>query len=248
MRTHAQGIYTIERATANEILAPQASHAEINDTHSNRGPCVAFVLVAAAPLPAATVWNESINGDISNNRLAPTSVTLAPGSNDVIGSVQGSPSDIDYLTINVPSGDELSQIILESFTSTDQKGFIGVQSGTTFTQPPTGTDVTQLLGYTHFGPGAGNVGENILPSMGIGAAPGIHRAVGGRALHVLDSTTRRTDELRLQLRRSTGARAHNLGLGRAGRWPVGTRGSAAANKFVTTTSACNDRDSTGAGS
>ncbi len=129
----------------------------------------ALVLVAAAPLPAATVWNESINGDISNNRLAPTSVTLAPGSNDVIGSVQGSPSDIDYLTINVPSGDELSQIILESFTSTDQKGFIGVQSGTTFTQPPTGTDVTQLLGYTHFGPGAGNVGADILPSMGIGA-------------------------------------------------------------------------------
>ena len=130
---------------------------------------IALVLFAVAPSHAATVWNESVNGDISNNRLAPTSVTLAAGSNDVIGSVVGNPSDIDYLTINVPTGDELSQIILESYTSTDQKGFIGIQQGTTFTQPPTGTDVTKLLGYTHFGPGAGNVGLDILPSMGTGA-------------------------------------------------------------------------------
>ncbi len=149
-------------------------HPELAMSKSSRldpftfGIC-AIVLLAVAPLQAATVWNEATNGDISNNRLAPTSMTLSAGSNDVIGSVVGNPSDIDYLTINVPTGDELSQIILESFTSTDQKGFIGIQAGTTFTQPPTGTDVTQLLGYTHFGPGAGNVGADILPSMGTGA-------------------------------------------------------------------------------
>ena len=107
----------------------------------------------------------------------------------------GNPSDIDYLTINVPTGDELSQIILESFTSTDQKGFIGIQSGTTFTQPPTGTDVTQLLGYTHFGPGAGNVGADILPSMGTGAAPrGLpHRWRPGRTRSGLNNS--RADKL-----------------------------------------------------
>ncbi len=32
---------------------------------------------------AATVWNESTNGDLSNDRTAPTSVNLAIGSNDV---------------------------------------------------------------------------------------------------------------------------------------------------------------------
>jgi hypothetical protein len=130
--------------------------------------CVAVVLMASF-VEAAVVWNESVNGDISGNRLAPTSVALSVGSNDVIGSVVGNPSDIDYLTMTVPAGDNLSQIILESFTSTDQKGFIGIQNGTTFTEPPTGTNVANLLGYTHFGPGAGNVGLDILPSMGTGA-------------------------------------------------------------------------------
>ena len=100
--------------------------------------------------------------------FAPTAVSLTSGSNDVIGSVVGNPSDIDYQTINVPTGDELSPIILESFTSTDQKGFIGIQQGTTFTEPATGTNVANLLGYTHFGPGAGNVGLDILPGMGQG--------------------------------------------------------------------------------
>ncbi|HEY4308855.1 MAG TPA: PEP-CTERM sorting domain-containing protein [Pirellulales bacterium] len=127
-----------------------------------------LILLATAPLTAATVWNETSDGDISNNRLTPTAVTLGVGGNDVIGSVVGSPSDIDYLTINVPAGDKLSQIVLESFTSTDQKGFIGILHGSTFTEPAVGTNVANLLGYTHFGPGAGNVGLDILPSMGTG--------------------------------------------------------------------------------
>jgi hypothetical protein len=137
-------------------------------TRSIRFAGCGLILLATAPLMAATVWNETSDGDISNNRLAPTAVTLGVGSNDVIGSVVGNPSDIDYLTINVPVGDRLSQIVLESFTSTDQKGFIGIQQGSTFTEPAVGTNVTHLLGYTHFGPGAGNVGLDILPSMGTG--------------------------------------------------------------------------------
>ena len=169
MRTNKQGINTIKEYPRMKPLHPKLAMSKSSRLVPFAFGMCAIVLFAVAPSQAATVWNEATNGDISNNRLAPTSVTLAAGSNDVIGSVVGNPSDIDYLTINVPTGDELSQIILESFTSTDQKGFIGIQSGTTFTQPPTGTDVTQLLGYTHFGPGAGNVGADILPSMGTGA-------------------------------------------------------------------------------
>ena len=137
-------------------------------TSSLLGFCL-LVLGSTVTLPAATVWNETANGDLSSNRLAPTAVSVAVGNNDVIGSVVGNPSDLDYLTITVPAGDELSQIILESFTSTDQKGFIGVQPGSTFTEPATGTNPAHLLGYTHFGPGAGNVGLDILPGMGTGA-------------------------------------------------------------------------------
>jgi len=118
---------------------------------------------------AATVWNETGNGDISGNRLAPTAVALSAGDNDVLGSVQGNPSDLDYLTIHVPAGDVLAHIVLKSFVSTDQRGFIGIQSGATFTEPTVATNVANLLGYTHFGPGAGNVGLDILPAMGTGA-------------------------------------------------------------------------------
>lgn len=128
-----------------------------------------FLMASTTSAMAGVVWDESASGDISNNRAAPTAVTLAAGSNDVLGSVKGSPSDIDYLTITVPTGDTLAQIVLKSFASTDNKGFIAIQHGATFTEPPTGTNVGNLLGYTHFGPGAGNVGADILPEMAISA-------------------------------------------------------------------------------
>ena len=126
------------------------------------------VLACSATSQAGVVWDESSNGDISGNRLSPTAVTLAVGDNDLLGSVQGNPSDLDYLTINVPAGDVLAHLVLKSFVSTDQRGFIGIQHGATFTEPTVGTTVGNLLGYTHFGPGAGNVGLDILPSMGAG--------------------------------------------------------------------------------
>ena len=112
------------------------------------------VAVAAAPLARASNWDEATDGDLSDNRLAPSALLLTPGMNTVTGSVIGTPSDIDYLTITVPTGYRLSSLDLLSFTSTDDLGFIGIQAGSTFTQPPTGTDVTQLLGWAHFGPNA----------------------------------------------------------------------------------------------
>jgi hypothetical protein len=112
-------------------------------------------------------YNESIDGDLSNNRLAPTVIALDPGANTVTAtSVAGDP---EYYTINVPSGYSLSAVTLVSYVSADALAFVGIQSGTMFTEPPTGTNVTQLLGYTHFGTGNGTVGTDILDNMGAGA-------------------------------------------------------------------------------
>src|SRR5438270_3998600 len=47
-------------------------------------------LLAAAPAKA-TIYNEAISGDLSNNPLAPTALTLTPGLNSVIGTVNGFP-------------------------------------------------------------------------------------------------------------------------------------------------------------
>lgn len=122
------------------------------------GQCIRILVVVlaagllAAPAARASSYDEGASGDLSGNRLAPSSLDLTPGSNTVAGSVvQG---DLDYLTITVPAGFTLAQINLLSFASTDDLGFIGIQAGSTFTQPATGTDVTQLLGWAHFGPTA----------------------------------------------------------------------------------------------
>jgi hypothetical protein len=116
---------------------------------------------------SAADYDESMDGDLSGNRLAPTSIALGLGSNTVTAtSVAG---DLEYYTMAVPSGHTLSAVTLASYASLDGLAFVAVQSGTTFTEPATGTDVGQLLGWTHFGSGNSTVGTDILDDMGAGA-------------------------------------------------------------------------------
>ena len=116
---------------------------------------------------AAVIWDETTNGDLSGNRLVPTALRLSLGHNDVFGSVQG--SELDYFTITLPPQTQLQQLVLQSYASTGQRAFIGIQQGSTFTEPPPGTNVANLHGWTHFGPRAGNVGTDILDNIGVGA-------------------------------------------------------------------------------
>lgn len=109
-------------------------------------------------------YDEGMDGDISGNQLAPTSIGLDPGSNTITAtSVSG---DREYFTVSVPAGFQLSALMVVSYTSVDPVAFIGVQNGTTFTEPPTGTDPANLLGYAHFG--TGHVGTDILDDIGAG--------------------------------------------------------------------------------
>jgi PEP-CTERM motif len=128
------------------------------------------------------VWDESVKGDLSNNPLAPTSVTVAPGLNDVIGSAgAGSPSfdpitgqpnfDTDFFTFTVPKGYELKSLVPVSIVFTDPRdmdSFIGLGSGTQITASttfPYATGAAGLLGWLHVDPG--DVGNNIMPAMGV---------------------------------------------------------------------------------
>lgn len=116
---------------------------------------------------AGVVWDEATNGDISNDRFNPSFATLSLGSNLLFAtSVQG---DREYIRLDVPDGMQLEQLFLEHYHGVDLTAFIAIQAGTTFTEPPTGTNVANILGYTHFGPGPGNVGTDILDDMGTGA-------------------------------------------------------------------------------
>jgi len=129
----------------------------------------AIALASGAQTARAVIMHdESVHGDISNDRLNPTHHTLLLNANSLIAtSIAG---DREYIRLSVPAGLSLSAINVVSWQSVDLLGFIGVQSGTTFTEPPTGTNVANILGYGHFGPGAGNVGLDILPE--ISAGPG----------------------------------------------------------------------------
>jgi hypothetical protein len=123
--------------------------------------------LSLASIAGASNYDESVNGDLSGIRLAPTVISLGAGSNTITAtSVAG---DLEYYTVTVPVGFELSAITLVSYVSLDNLAFVAVQNGTVFTEPPTGTNVAQLLGWTHFGPGNSTVGTDILDNMGAGA-------------------------------------------------------------------------------
>src|SRR5688572_22758499 len=115
---------------------------------------------------AEIFWDESTDGDLSNDQSAPSTFTLASGVNSVIGTVGGPSGSQDWLGLTVPAGLQLSSLTLSTYVSNDEVAFIGVQSGTAFVGSP--SSAQSYLGYSHFGDG--NVGVNILPVMG--TAPG----------------------------------------------------------------------------
>jgi hypothetical protein len=148
----------------------------------NSAALLALALTLAGPAAAATVWDESVNGDLSNDPLVPTTIGVAPGLNDVIGSAgAGSPSfdpitgepnfDTDFFTFTVPKGYQLKSLVPVSIVFTDPRdmdSFIGLGSGpqiTASTTFPFATGAAGLLGWMHVDPS--DVGNNIMPAMGV---------------------------------------------------------------------------------
>lgn len=154
-----------------------------------QGLLLTSMAVAAALLPATASagavgavggWDEAVNGDLSGDGLAPSFVALTEGSNILRGTTgrnaDTSLVDLDYLTISVPSGFELtSMLVLDGTASIGFGSFIGLVGGNTFPVPPSTPDASGLLGWTLFD--AGNVGGDLLlfmsaPSFGsVGFTP-----------------------------------------------------------------------------
>ena len=131
-------------------------------------------LLAAAPA-IATIYDEGVSGDLSNNPAAPTALTLTPGSNSVIGTVNGFPPGTDaqdWVSFTIPTGFVMTSYVNSKYDSTDDQGFTGFQFGSSFS----GDVFTpgSYAGYAHFGTDATNpdgtppsstVGVNLLPLM-----------------------------------------------------------------------------------
>jgi hypothetical protein len=125
------------------------------------------LLLSSANAGATVIHDEAGDGDLSSDRFNPTSYSLSVGTSSIIAtSVSG---DREFVTLNIPGGAELSALTLATYAGLDDTAFIAIQSGTTMTVDPDSPNPALLLGYSHFGPGPGNVGTDILDDIGMGA-------------------------------------------------------------------------------
>jgi len=121
-----------------------------------------------APVTAMTApisYNETTQGDLSDDPNNTITLNLGEGSNVVTASQDGNPRDIDYFTIVVPEGHELTGLFVDNYTAAvGNPAFIGVQRGGSFTEGPSGADPSQLLGGLVYG--SSDVGTDILDDIG----------------------------------------------------------------------------------
>ncbi len=133
---------------------------------------LALVLFAILPVClAATVCHadhdESVDGDLSGIFTAPDQFVLSPGSNIFIASQQGDPfgRDVDYFTVTIPVGFQLSSVILDSHSEFFNLAFLGLAEGTSFPFNFDAPDPALLLGGIIFG--GEQLGTDILPVAGM---------------------------------------------------------------------------------
>jgi hypothetical protein len=137
----------------------------------------AICVLLATALAKATIYNEATSGDLSDDKAAPTPLTLTPGLNSVIGTVAGFPEfggtdPQDWVSFTIPAGFVMTSYVNAVYNSSDLQGFTGFQVGSSFS----GDEFLagSYAGYAHFGTGATNpdgtpplstVGVNLLPLM-----------------------------------------------------------------------------------
>jgi hypothetical protein len=116
---------------------------------------------------AATVWDESVNTDLSSDPNAPTPVSFSLGSNLIRGSIASPDDPRDYLTFTIPAGLALAELRqLEYVTLPDggpgNRGFHAIIAGNTSFVPDVGT-IGNFLGGNHVDPLP--VGTDMLPAL-----------------------------------------------------------------------------------
>lgn len=129
----------------------------------------AWVLAALPTLSFAANYSESIDGDLSNDHLAPTLLSLGLGSNLVEATFGKSATetiqDLDYFRVVVAPGYLLSRLELVSLSYGGAASFVAVEANPYITMAYNSTDPSQLLGWNHvYG---FEVGRDLLQSMGI---------------------------------------------------------------------------------
>jgi hypothetical protein len=150
--------------------------------------CAMVLAVVAVPSLASAVvivWDETIDGDLSNDRFAPTLITLGAGSN-IINATSGPGGGLggedDFFFFTLPAGSSLLAIVPLAYSSSTNTTFLGVNSGGVY-DPLFNNEV---LGFAFFG--TGNIGLDILGSMGSSNGNFVPPLPGGTYAFWLDET------------------------------------------------------------
>jgi hypothetical protein len=134
-----------------------------------KSAAIAVLCAAAFASPGlATVYDETVSGDLSNVGTAPTGLTFEVGSNHVFGTSgqAGGVVDRDYFTFTVLPDTVLDGILVLPGTTSIGGGslsFIAIAAGNQTAVVPTSGSAAGLLGWTHYGPG--QIGTDILDDM-----------------------------------------------------------------------------------
>jgi len=125
-----------------------------------------ILFALSKPAMAQVLWNELTQGDLSDDRFAPTPFVLSPGDNSLFGILEGFDGqtiDRDYFSITVPVGYQFSELWLDSYNSSDFAAFMGIQPGPIFPDDPATVQPEDLMGWTLFGPNF--VGQDLMPQL-----------------------------------------------------------------------------------
>jgi hypothetical protein len=111
-----------------------------------------IVLLGAGAAPAL-VYDESMDGDLSEDPASPTPLVFGMGGNTLIAQVDGV-EDVDYLTFTIGDAQALDAILLLEYVNADlpilpgNRGFHAIAAGpTSFIPSPSTAD--QFLGGDH---------------------------------------------------------------------------------------------------
>jgi hypothetical protein len=113
---------------------------------------------------AATVWDESVDGNLSTDPAAPTGIAFSAGNNVIIGTIGGPGNVGDYITFSFGPDQGLVGLVLLEFESSmgDERGFNALNLGpTSFIPSPATQD--NFLGGNHVN--AFEVGTDLLPGL-----------------------------------------------------------------------------------
>lgn len=129
--------------------------------------CAALMIFAPLAAGAVFTYDETLDGDISDNYLAPSVLTPGAGASTLKGTVVD--GDRDLFTLIVAAGLRLDSIRVLSYTTDsenpDNLSYLMSQPGFTLSSPPT-NDFADAVGYVCFGKWA--EGRNVLNIITVG--------------------------------------------------------------------------------